>query len=395
MAIKYGKLVRLLTGESESQMPIVMNANSKYDFSETQKTGSVVYVSLADTGTVVVDTDDVTSADMTINEVDIPITLKRYTIPTALTSKELALEVDSKEEQIAKPRAQHIADSIQEAACDALLLGAGSNITVTAATLVNLSDAVASIRNAKCNGEIIGGINPSLASKYVAVAAGSFLKSNDSMFGNLELGHFADAQWYNVPQFTVLSTGNYDLSTSANVAAVTAEGATSLVITDALLTSGVSKIKKGQTFTLAGTYTVDRFGNSIGILKTFVAQADATAVTGAITVTVAPIYFTGAGKNISTASIAGGTVITRGQDKNSSYLRGMVYDKNAFCRGTAKLPVMDGTNAASSSDTKNGFSLRAAAQGNVLTDKYVMRLDALVGFTQARGIFSSSIYVKI
>lgn len=395
MAIKYGKLVRLLTGESESQMPIVMNANSKYDFSETQKSGNVVYVSVADTGTVVVDTDDVTSSDMTINEIEIPITLKRYTIPTALTSKELALEVDSKEEQISKPRAAHIADAVQGAACETLMLAAGGAITVSAATLVNLSDAVAGIRNAKSNGDIIGGINPSLASKYVAVAAGSFLKSNDAMFGNLELGHFADAQWYNVPQMVVLSTGNYDLATSANVAVVTAEGATSLVIADVLVTSGTTTIKKGQTFTLAGVYTVDRFGASTGELKAFIAQADATAVTGAITITVAPVYFTGAGKNVSTATLPAGTVITQGQLKNSSYLRGVVYDKSAFCRGTAKLPIMDGTNAASSSDMKHGFSIRAAAQGNILTDKYVMRIDALVGFTQARGIFSRVIMVKI
>lgn len=396
-AIKYGKLVKTLTGEAMADMPVVMAANAKYDFSESMKSGNVVYVSVPDSGTVVIDTDDVTSADMDIKEIEVPITLKRFSIPAALTSKELALDVDDKEEQIAKPRAAHIADAIQSEACSKLMLGAETAVVVAAVSACkssDLSDAVATIRNAKSTGELMAGLNPTLVSKYAEVFGNQQIDQNSDMYDKFTIGNVFDCEWKTITQFTTLSTGTASFAASANVAAVTAEGAVSLVVTDSTLTSA-STFKAGEIVNLAAVYQVDKFGDSIGELRAFVIQSNVSATAGAVTLTVQPIYFTGAGKNVNGTTIGSGTVISKVTAASSNYLRGVVWEKNMFCRGTAKLGVMPGTEAASSNYVKGGISLRVASQGNIVTDKFIIRIDGLYGFAMARGKFAKTILVKV
>jgi hypothetical protein len=180
-----------------------------------------------------------------------------------------------------------------------------------------------------------------------------------------------------IKQFTTGTRGATGNSTSA---AVTAEGATSIALTVA---SAVT-IKAGDVFTVADCYAVNpQTRESTGSLFQFVALADATAVSTAVTVTVAPIY--SANHALATVDALPGNskaVVFLGA-ASTQYAQNLVYHKDAITFATADLLLPQGVDMASRA-VHNGISLRVVRQYDINNDRMPCRIDVLYGYSTIR-----------
>jgi hypothetical protein len=199
----------------------------------------------------------------------------------------------------------------------------------------------------------------------------------NGMMGTGVLGFEEINMSQSIKQFT---TGSRAATGGTTSAAVTAEGATTISMT---VGSGVT-VKQGDVFTIADCYAVNpQTRESTGSLFQFVAAADATAVSTAITVTVSPIY--SAGNALATVdSLPGNSkaVVFVGA-ASTQYPQNLVYHKDAITFATADLLLPQGVDMAARA-VHNGISLRVVRQYDINNDRMPCRIDVLYGFNTIR-----------
>jgi hypothetical protein len=197
------------------------------------------------------------------------------------------------------------------------------------------------------------------------------------MMGTGVLGFDEINMSQSIKQFT---TGSRAATGSTTSAAVTAEGATSISMT---VGSGVT-VKQGDVFTIADCYAVNpQTRESTGSLFQFVAAADATAVSTAITVTVSPMY--SATNALATMdSLPGNSkaVVFVGA-ASTQYAQNLVYHKDAISFATADLLLPQGVDMAARA-VHNGISLRVVRQYDINNDRMPCRIDVLYGYSTIR-----------
>jgi hypothetical protein len=200
----------------------------------------------------------------------------------------------------------------------------------------------------------------------------------NGMMGTGVLGFDEINMSQSIKQFT---TGSRTATGSTLSAAVTAEGASTIAITGA----GTSTtVKAGDVFTVADCYSVNpQTRESTGSLFQFVALADATAVAGTWTVTVAPMY--SAANALATVDVlpATGGVVTFVGAASTQYAQNLVYHKDAITFATADLLLPQGVDMASRAG-HNGISLRVVRQYDINNDRMPCRIDVLYGYSTIR-----------
>jgi ABC-type uncharacterized transport system involved in gliding motility auxiliary subunit len=161
---------------------------------------------------------------------------------------------------------------------------------------------------------------------------------------------------------------------------VSSEGAASIALT---VGSAVT-VKAGDVFTVADCFAVNpQTRESTGSLFQFVALADATAVSTAIVVTVAPIYTAAnALATVDSFPVAGKAVVFVGA-ASSQYAQNLVYHKDAITFATADLLLPQGVDMAARA-VHNGISLRIVRQYDINNDRMPCRIDVLYGFSTIR-----------
>lgn len=150
--------------------------------------------------------------------------------------------------------------------------------------------------------------------------------------------------------------------------------------------SGVTFLKKGDVFTLAGVFSVNpQSRQSTGDLQTFVVTADIADTAGAITIPISPaIIISGAFQTVSNSPAASTPVVLFGTTGLSSP-QGIAFHRDAFTLVTADLPVPKGTDMASRvSDKQLGISLRIVRDYDITTDQFPCRIDVLYGWATLR-----------
>jgi hypothetical protein len=181
-----------------------------------------------------------------------------------------------------------------------------------------------------------------------------------------------------IKQFT---TGSRDATGGTLSAAVTAEGATSIVVTGA---GANDTVKLGDVFTVADCFAVNpQTRESTGSLFQFVALADATAVAGDWTVTVSPIYSSATALATVTALPVSGKTVTFLGAASSQYAQNLVYHKDAITFATADLLLPQGVDMAARA-VHNGISLRVVRQYDINNDRMPCRIDVLYGYSVIR-----------
>ena len=372
----------------ENNLVITRNVNRQYDDSfavEGAKIGSTLRIRLPDRALV---TDGAALQVQDDNEQFTTLTVSSQKhIGVNFTSAELTMQLDDFAERVLKPRISQLASSIDaDVANSYKFIGntVGTPGTTPSTSLVLLQAQQKLNENAAVMSPRYATVNPAANAGLVEGLKGLFNPTDtiskqfkNGMMGTGVLGYDEINMSQSIKQFT---TGSRAATGGTTSAAVTAEGATTIAMT---VGAGVT-VKQGDVFTVADCFAVNpQTRESTGSLFQFVAAADATAVSTAITVTVAPMY--SAGNALATVdSLPGNSkaVVFVGA-ASTQYAQNLVYHKDAITFATADLLLPQGVDMAARA-VHNGISLRIVRQYDINNDRLPCRIDVLYGFSVIR-----------
>jgi hypothetical protein len=372
----------------ENNLVITRNVNRQYDDSfavEGAKIGSTLRIRLPDRALV---TDGAALQVQDDNEQFTTLTVSSQKhIGVNFTSAELTMQLDDFAERVLKPRISQLASSVDADVANAFKYignSVGTPGTTPSTSLVLLQAQQKLNENAAVMSPRYATVNPAANAGLVEGMKGLFNPTDtiskqfkNGMMGTGVLGFDEINMSQSIKQFT---TGSRAATGGTTSAAVTAEGATTISMT---VGSGVT-VKQGDVFTIADCYAVNpQTRESTGSLFQFVAAADATAVSTAITVTVAPIY--SASNALATVDAFPGNskaVVFVGA-ASTVYPQNLVYHKDAITFATADLLLPQGVDMASRA-VHNGISLRVVRQYDINNDRMPCRIDVLYGYSTIR-----------
>jgi hypothetical protein len=372
----------------ENNLVITRNVNRQYDDSfavEGAKIGSTLRIRLPDRALV---TDGAALQVQDDNEQFTTLTVaSQKHIGVNFTSAELTMQLDDFAERVLKPRISQLASSIDADVANAYKsIGntVGTPGTTPSTSLVLLQAQQKLNENAAVMNPRYATVNPAANAGLVEGMKGLFNPTDtiskqfkNGMMGTGVLGFDEINMSQSIKQHTTgsrVATGNSVTTT------VTTQGAASLALT---IGSGLT-VKQGDVFTVAGVNAVNpQTRESTGSLFQFVALADATAVSTAITVTVAPIYTSAnALATVDSFPASGAAVVFVGA-ASSQYAQNLVYHKDAITFATADLLLPQGVDMAARA-VHNGISLRVVRQYDINNDRMPCRIDVLYGFSTIR-----------
>ena len=372
----------------ENNLVLTRNVNRQYDDSfavEGAKIGSTLRIRLPDRALV---TDGAALQVQDDNEQFTTLTVaSQKHIGVNFTSAELTMQLDDFAERVLKPRISQLASSIDADVANAYKYignSVGTPGTTPSTSLVLLQAQQKLNENAAVMNPRYATVNPAANAGLVEGLKGLFNPTDtiskqfkNGMMGTGVLGYDEVNMSQSIKQFT---TGTRAATGGSTSAAVTSEGATTISMT---VGSGVT-VKQGDVFTIADCYAVNpQTRESTGSLFQFVAAADATAVSTAITVTVSPIY--SSGNALATVdSLPGNSkaVVFVGA-ASSQYAQNLVYHKDAITFATADLLLPQGVDMAARA-VHNGISLRVVRQYDINNDRMPCRIDVLYGYSAIR-----------
>jgi hypothetical protein len=374
----------------ENNLVLTRNVNRQYDDSfavEGAKIGSTLRIRLPDRALV---TDGAALQVQDDNEQFTTLTVSSQKhIGVNFTSAELTMQLDDFAERVLKPRISQLASSIDaDVANSYKYIGntVGTPGTTPATSLVLLQAQQKLNENAAVMSPRYATVNPAANAGLVEGMKGLFNPTDtiskqfkNGMMGMGVLGFDEINMSQSIKQFT---TGSRDATGGSTSAAVTAEGATSILITGA---GNNDTIKLGDVFTVADCFAVNpQTRESTGSLFQFVAAADVTLNgSGAGTVTVAPMY--SANHALATVDVlpqTGKAVVFVGA-ASSQYAQNLVYHKDAITFATADLLLPQGVDMAARA-VHNGISLRVVRQYDINNDRMPCRIDVLYGYSVIR-----------
>jgi hypothetical protein len=372
----------------ENNLVITRNVNRQYDDSfavEGAKIGSTLRIRLPDRALV---TDGAALQVQDDNEQFTTLTVANQKhIGVNFTSAELTMQLDDFAERVLKPRISQLASSIDADVANAYKYignSVGTPGTTPSTSLVLLQAQQKLNENAAVMNPRYATVNPAANAGLVEGMKGLFNPTDtiskqfkNGMMGTGVLGYDEVNMSQSIKQFmtgTRTATGNSVTTT------VTAEGATSLALT---VGSGLT-VKAGDVFTIGSVNAVNpQTRESTGSLFQFVALADATAVSTAITVTVAPIYSASNALATVDALPASGAAVVFVGAASSQYAQNLVYHKDAITFATADLLLPQGVDMAARA-VHNGISLRVVRQYDINNDRMPCRIDVLYGYSAIR-----------
>jgi len=372
----------------ENNLVITRNVNRQYDDSfavEGAKIGSTLRIRLPDRALV---TDGAALQVQDDNEQFTTLTVaSQKHIGVNFTSAELTMQLDDFAERVLKPRISQLASSIDADVANAYKsIGntVGTPGTTPSTSLVLLQAQQKLNENAAVMSPRYATVNPAANAGLVEGMKGLFNPTDtiskqfrNGMMGTGVLGYDEINMSQSIKQHTTgsrVATGNTVTTT------VSSQGATSIALT---VGSGLT-VKAGDVFTVADCFAVNpQTRESTGSLFQFVALADATAVSTAITVTVAPIYTSAnALATVDSFPVAAKAVVFVGA-ASSQYAQNLVYHKDAITFATADLLLPQGVDMAARA-VHNGISLRIVRQYDINNDRMPCRIDVLYGFSTIR-----------
>jgi P22 coat protein - gene protein 5 len=323
-------------------------------------------------------------------ETSVPVQLnKQFGVDISFSSQEMLLSVDDFGKRYLLPAVARIANEIDKDGCALytdVYSAAGTPATVPN-TLMTYLDAGVRLDDEACprDGQRSVVVGAQMQATIVDALKGLFQASAEigKQYRGGQMGTTAGFDWYmdqNVRTHTVGPLGGTPLVNGA------AQSGASLV-TDGWTASAASRLKKGDTFTIANVYGVNPIsGDSTGVLRRFVVTADVSSDgSGNATIPISPsITATGAFKTVSAAPADNAAITVLGAANAVSPV-GLAFHPDAFTLACADLPVPDGVDMASrKSDKQLGLSIRLIRQYAISTDTWPCRLDVLYGWKTIR-----------
>lgn len=201
----------------------------------------------------------------------------------------------------------------------------------------------------------------------------------------------------NVPTHTVGPLGGTPLIAGANQGLINAGAtdnpyaATTALVTDGWTAAAAVRLNQGDTFTLAGVFSVNpETKASTGVLQSFVVVGPTAAApgnvssdgAGAATFAISPAIIAGGAYQNVTARPADNAALTiTSGAANTAYTQNLVWHKDAFTFVSPKQELPGGMDMAyqASMADEGGISLRFVRGYDISLNRFVSRFDVLWG----------------
>jgi hypothetical protein len=319
-----------------------------------------------------------TGADSVEQKFTLTVNTQRH-VPMRFTSNELSMKVDDFSSRHIEPAMARLAAKIEN---DALSMVQDVYNNVHAGTAVSFAELMTArkkitdylapmsdrtaLLDTQCNVDLVDALK------------GLFQDSTaiKKQYKEGMMGRTASFDFYEntlLPNFTSGAAGgtsNYNVNGATQTSA---DADSQSLIVD----TGTAVIAAGDTFTIDGVNRVHPESKTdTGELQQFVAL---TGGTGGTTITISPgIVVSGPRQNVSAAP-ADTAAITFDGAASTAYYESCVFQKEAFCFGTADLVMPNGVDMASRQNY-DGISLRLVRDYDIVKDRILTRIDCLYGY---------------
>ena len=320
-------------------------------------------------------------------ETSVPVSLTtQFGVDIQFSSSELGLSIDDFSSRFLKPACATIANKIDY---DGLgLYTTVPNVVGTLGTVptdeVPYLDAGVAMDNSMAprDGSRAAVMSPQMQANLVKSQKGLF-QSSEKIADQYESGTMGLAYGFkfsmdqNVRTHTVGPLGGSPVVSGAGQTG-------SSLLTSGWTAAAASRLKAGDTFTIANVYAVNgQNRQTLTTLRTFTVLSNfSSAADGTGTISIYPPIYgpaTAAQQTVSALPAASAPLTINGT-ANSSGTVGLAFHKDAFTLACADLPLPGGVDMASRvSDRQLGLSIRCIRQYNISTDQFPLRLDILYG----------------
>lgn len=369
--------VKLVAGAVADELDYIKASVSKMDQSEfkNKKYGRTYQLYLPDVGSV---KEGIEASPDDITEVPVDIKLNNFNTSCTIDAWNELGDIESFTDQIAKPRAQHLARQMGKSVIkDNVFKDMQFVKTETAPTFGILSDASAALNELAVGGEIVSFMHPTVMGKIAAGGLANFIPGQEAkeIYGKNYLGQYAGAEQLNC---SLLPT----ITTPATASAPTATISLTPV-TDGVNTIGYEEVKQisgtnlfaGAVFTVAGLKIVDQSG--IETDQDAVIIVHSTNAGGTVGY-ISPLRITVTGKNCGNpnawVAAAGSLTLVYALEDETTYFVGQVRTKDAFAFDSYKFGNLPGSENEDVSTVGN-ITVKMSTYGDGTNLSKLIRLD--------------------
>lgn len=329
-----------------------------------------------------------------ISDKKIPLAVELKNVMNVVNAKDRTLDIKDWEKQVAMPAMAALAEKISRDEFNTALLAAEITEVKTSANFDDLAVISGKIRDSKVNEYSEGGafLSNVLNSKVISTGNKWMTAklSEQNYEGNINM--FDGFNYIATSIARPVATGWVPTSGSTIGATVNTNGATSITIADAGLTSA-NTIKAGTVFQVANVNLCNVLGDDLGIQRSFVVAEDKVASAGSVAVKVAELTFTGAGKNCSTVITSGATVTTP-MSANSVYQVGVLFAKDSIA-GASKVPVSPESGNGATAPIADGINVRITYDYSNDNTNETVRYSTYHGVKAVHGKGIGAYFVKV
>jgi hypothetical protein len=306
-------------------------------------------------------------------------------VDLSFSSRERALSLDEFGDRVLKPAIAAIANKI-----DADGLAQYKNVHNNVGTAGTAPSALSTFLNGKVKMADDGTPQDELISAVVGAQAEANLV--DALKG-LFAPPGSIAEQYESGKMGRAGGMKFSMDQNINTHTVGPLGGTPLVnggsqtgsslVTDGWTAAAASRLKQGDTFTIANVFHVNPQSRvSTGVLQQFVVTADVSSDgSGNATIPIYPAITTTTAYQTVNASPADNAAITVTGAASTVTPQHMIFHRDAFVLACADLPLPGGVDmAARASSEKLGISIRLVRAYDIANDLFPCRLDVLYGF---------------
>lgn len=311
-----------------------------------------------------------------------------FGVDVEFTSQDLALQLGEFSQEYLQPAAVTIANKIDS---DGLkLYNQVANAVGVPGTLASdlntylIAGALMDEEGVPMDGQRSVLVNPRTQASVVNANKNLFNPSDDiaKQYKTGNMGMAAGFKWSATQNLHTHQVGPLGGTPLVNGAAQSG----STLITDGWTAAAGLRLRKGDSFTIAGVYAVNPHTRiSTGQLRIFTVTADSSSdAAGNIALPIYPAIdasLTSAWQNV-TAVPADNAAITVLGTSNATSLISLAYHKDAFALGSVDLPlpVSVGKGAYRVADKASGLSVRVVQGYDITNDIHPTRMDCLYGW---------------
>lgn len=322
-------------------------------------------------------------------EGSVPLTLQQAGCDIAFNTKDLTLSIDDFKKRFIIPAMSTVAGKIELAGMAqyknvANIVGTPGTLPV-AATL-GTANALLDASLAPMDGRRTLILEPYATANLVQDTKGLF-QDGSAIAEQYEAGRFARGFGFNaytgqmIPTHTAGVQGGTPLVNGASQTGAS-------LITDGWTAAAATRLKQGDTFTIANVYQVNlQSRQSTGKLQSFVVTADAASdASGNMTISIYPsIIASGQYQTVDSLPADNAAItVTSGTASQVSKMN-LAFHPDAFTFASVDMVLPEGVWMADRIVSKSsGISMRAVKAYDINTDQAPLRLDVLYGWATLR-----------